>query len=88
MLISKWAYNWKILFNTDPGKPAIRFQDKNMFKFKNLNKIQIERVSYQEHLGIILDEKRNFKQHIDNTISKINESISVTKKVRHSLPWK
>ena len=59
-----------------------------MFKFKNLNKIQIERVSYQGHLGIILDEKRNFKQHIDNTISKINESISVTKKVRHSLPRK
>ena len=21
-LISKWAYNWKMLFNPDPGKPA------------------------------------------------------------------
>ena len=22
MLISKWAYKWKILFNPDPSKPA------------------------------------------------------------------
>ena len=22
LLISKWAYNWKILFNPDPSKPA------------------------------------------------------------------
>ena len=22
MLISKWAYNWKMLFNADPIKPA------------------------------------------------------------------
>ena len=36
----------------------------------------------------ILDEKLNFKQHIDSLISKINKGISVIKKLRHSLPWK
>ena len=34
----------------------------------SLNNIQVERVSHQKHLGIILDEKLNVKEHIDNTI--------------------
>ena len=29
----------------------------------SLNNIQIERVSYQKHFGIILDEKLNFRQY-------------------------
>ena len=36
----------------------------------SLNNIQVEGVSHQKHLGIILDEKRNFKEHIDSTILK------------------
>ena len=46
---------------------------------KNLNNVQVERPSYQKHLGIILDEKLNFKQHIDGAISKVNKGISVIK---------
>ena len=45
-------------------------------------------MSYQKHLGILLDEKLNFKQHIDSAISKVNEGISVIKKLRHNLPRK
>ena len=37
------------------------------------NNIQVERASYQKHLGLILDERLNFKQHIDSVISKINK---------------
>ena len=54
----------------------------------SLNKVQVERVSYQKHLGILLDEKLNFKQHIDSAISKANKGISVIKKLRHNLPRK
>ena len=43
---------------------------------------------YQKHLGILLDEKLNFKQHVDSAILKMNNSISVIKKLRHSLPRK
>ena len=38
----------------------------------NLNDVQVERVSYQKHLGILLDEKRNFKQHIDSELFIVN----------------
>ena len=46
----------------------------------NLINIQVERTSHQKFLGIILDEKLNFKQHVDNNISKINKGISVIKR--------
>ena len=45
-------------------------------------------MSYQKHLGILLDEKLNFKQHIDSAISKVNKGISVIRKLRHNLPRK
>ena len=55
---------------------------------RSLNNIQVERVSHQQHLGIILDEKLNFTEYIDSTILKVNRGIAVLKKLRYSLPWK
>ena len=80
-----------MLFNPDPNKTAqeVLFSRKNKVQFHltlYLNNIQVERTSYQKHLGILLHEKLNFKQHIDSVMPKINKSISVTKKLRHSLP--
>ena len=74
-----------MLFNPDPSKPAQEVLFTKRTKVQNypticLNNIQVERASYQKHLGLILDEKRNFKQHIDSTISKINKSITVIKR--------
>ena len=84
--ISKWAYNWKMLFNPDPSKPAqeVVFSRKKKLQSHptiSLNNIQVERASYVKHLGILLDEKLNFKQHIDSVILKINNNISVIKKL-------
>ena len=83
-LISKWAFNWKMLFNPDPSKPAqeVIFSRKKQHQnhpIISLNDIQVERAPYQKHLGIILDEKLNFKQHIDSVISKVNKGIAVIK---------
>ena len=91
--ISKLAFNWKILFNPDPSKPAqeVLFSRKKKTQSHpelSLNNIPVERSSYQKHLGLIFDEKLNFKQHIDNAISKINKGIAVIKKLRYSLPRK
>ena len=59
MLISKWAYNWKILFNPDPSKPAqeVLFSRKKQVQIHptiSLNNIQVQRAPYQKHLGLIL----------------------------------
>ena len=76
--------------NPDPKKPAqeVIFSRKKQSQSHptiSLNNIPVERASYQKHLGIILDEKLNFKQHVDNAILKITKGISVIKKLRYSL---
>ena len=82
-----------MLFNPNANKPAQEILFSRKKKTQNhrnisLNNIQVERVSHQKHLGIILAEKLNFKEHIDSTILKVNRGISVIKKLRYSLPWK
>ena len=62
LLTSRWAFNWKMLFNPDPSKPAQEVLFSRKMKVQNhpkisLNNIQVERTSYQKHLGLILDEK-------------------------------
>ena len=93
LLIFKWAYNWKMLFNPDPSTPPqevlLSWKKKTQIHPTiSFNNIQVERASHHKHLGILLDEKLNFKQHIDTTILKINKGISAIKKRRHSLPRK
>ena len=85
--------NWKMFFNPDPTKPAqeVIFSKKKITQIHpiiSLNNIQVERVPYQKHLGILLIEKLNFKQHVDNAIFKMNKGIFVIKKLRYSLPRK
>ena len=91
--ISTWTYNWKMLFNPGSSKQAqeVLFSRKKKIQVHpivSLNNVQVERVSSQKHLGILLNEKLNFKQHIDIVISKVNKGISVIKKLRHNLSRK
>ena len=55
------------------------FQEKTKYKIiqPKLKHVQIERSSYQKHFGITLDEKLNFKQHIDGAVSQVTKDISV-----------
>ena len=49
---------------------------------------RLKGVSYQKHQGILLDEKLNFKHHIDSAVLKVNKGISVIRKLRHNLSRK
>ena len=75
-----------MLFNPDATKPAqeVLFSRKK-HPALSLNNIQVERGSSQKHLGLILDEKLNFKHHTESAIAKINKSVAVIKKLRYSL---
>ena len=85
MLISRRTfYNWKMLFNykSEPVHKVL-FSRKKQVQIHptiSLSNIQVEIVSYQKHLGLILDEKLSFKQHIDSAISGVNKGISIIKK--------
>ena len=56
-------------FNPDPKKPAheVLFSRKNLnitHPIIYFNNVQVQRANQQKHLGIIFDEKLNFKSHI------------------------
>ena len=80
-----------MLFNLEPHKPAqeVLFSRKKKVSIHpviSLYNIEVEKASYQKHLGLILDENITFKHHTDNTLCKIDKSIAVIKKLRHTLP--
>ena len=62
-----------MLFDPDPTKPAQ--EELKKCAAISLNNFQVERVSDQKHYVVLLDDKRNFKQHIDSVILKINKGI-------------
>ena len=58
-------------FNPDSNKPGqevlfLRKKKTQVHPSISLNNIQVERASHHKHLGILLDENLNFKQHIDS----------------------
>ena len=66
-----------MLFNLDSSKLVQDVQLSRKEKVQihptiSLNKIQVERASYQKQLGTLLDEKLNLKQHIGSAILKLN----------------
>ena len=50
--------------------------------FWGYDNIQVEKVSPHKHLGILLDQKLNFKQHIDTAILIIGKDTFVIKKTQ------
>ena len=81
-LISEWAFNCKMLFNPDSTKPAQEVLFSRKKKTLNhptlsLNNIQVEKASSQKHIGLILDEKLNFKRQIESAIVNVNIGIAV-----------
>ena len=83
--ISDWAYKWKMIFNPDFSKQA------EVIFSRKTNKIShptTTRTSCQNHLGLYLDEKLNFSQHINIKISKANKGIGIIKRLSLILPRK
>ena len=65
-LMSKWVYNWKMLFNPDTSKPAqkVLFPRKTKVQIHLtiiLNNIQVERASHHKYLGRSFDKKAQFQ---------------------------
>ena len=52
------------------------------------NTVPVSRTSCQKHLGLYLDEKLNFSQHINIKISKANKGVGIIKRLSHILPRK
>ena len=73
-------------FNPDPNKQAqeLIFSKKaenNNFLPLTFNKTEVKTCQSQKHLGLILDERLNFTEHINSKTSKCDKLIGLTKKL-------
>ena len=89
--ISNWTYRWKMHCNPDKSKQAQEI----IFSLKTqkvihppaiFNNMPVVRSSCQKHLGIYLDEKLNFSNHIKEKTSKANKGIGILRKLYKVLP--
>ena len=82
-----------MIFNPDLSKQAqevifSRKTNKISHPTTTFNTVPVAHTSCQKHLGLYLDEKLNFSQHINIKISKANKGIGIIKRLSHILPRK
>ena len=83
--IREWAEQWNMVFDPDPTKQAqeVIFSRKaHSPKHPDLyfNSLVVEKVKTQKHLGLNLDEKSNFKEHLKDKFAIVNKGIGMLKK--------
>ena len=86
-IISNWAFQWKMLSNPDPNKQAVEIlfskkqHEKDNYPPLNFNGDNVQTAISQKHLGLVLDSKLDFNEHINNKINKCNKIIGIMKKL-------
>ena len=86
--LSKWAKQWHVTFNCAKTECMI-------FSLKNkppsypplfLNNTIIKQVNHHTHLGLILDSKLTWKDHITKICTKASQRITNIKRIRYLIP--
>ena len=89
-VINRWGHRWKMLFNPDPAKPANEViftnRDINNLPILTFSGEAIQSIKSHKHLGLILDSKLDFNQHLKAKIDKANMGIQVIRKLYTYLP--
>ena len=90
--ISEWAEQWKMNFNPDPSKQAqeLLFSRKTSSKpypSLNFNDNPVHQVQLQKHLGLFLDPKLSFDEHIQSILIKTRKIIGFIIKLQPVIPW-
>ena len=78
-------------FNPDPGKQTqevvfSRKIQKTCHPPIYFNNKSVKQVPSQKHLGLILDNKLNFQEHLQNIFKKVNKTIELLRKLQNILP--
>ena len=81
--ISNWAFQRKRSFNPDPSKHAqkgilSRKAQRTCHRSIYFNSKSVKQVPSQKHLGLILDNKLNFQEHLKNILNKVNKYWAIT----------
>ena len=74
--ISKWAFQWKTK------------HDKGSYPPLHFNSTNVQVADSHKHLGLVVDSKLNFNEHVDSKITKCNKIIGLMKKCSQFLSRK
>ena len=81
---------WKMTFNPDPNKQVQEVIFSRTIKKTShplsFNNNSIEEVQFQKHLGVYLDDKLDFREHLQNIFKKVRRTISLLRKLQNNLP--
>lgn len=83
-----WAYNNYLTFNASKTK-IMRFKTSNSTSQQIsviINGTPVEEVSHMVYLGLVMDEKLNWKNHFTYLKSKLSPFIFVLRRARYDLP--
>ena len=81
--IKQWAFQLKMSFNPDPYKQAQEVICHPPLCFNNNN---VSQASSQKHLGLTLDNRLTFDEHLTNVSNKISKTIGLLRKLQNILP--
>ena len=90
-VISNWVFHWKMILIPDLTKQAqeVIFSRKTKKLFHpclSINDIPLKNSISQKHLGLTLDVKLYFVEHIKNITQKINETMGLLRRFQAILP--
>ena len=88
---NSWAFQWNMSFNLDPTKQAheVIFRPKAKEMYHSLlvfNNVSVSQLSSQKHLGVILDSKLIFDEHLKMVSLKISKTLGLLWKLQNLLP--
>ena len=89
--ITNWAFQWKMIFNTDLSKQAqevifSRKIKKLLHPTLLFNNIPFSNSLFQKHLRLALDATLNFSEHIKSITKEISKTMGLLRKFQQILP--
>ena len=76
--LDQWAFRWGMSLHPDKCKSLTITLKRNPINFPyKLNNVVLEKVCHQKDLGVIIDSKLNFCQHVNYIVMKANRLLGL-----------
>ena len=81
--VNDWAFQWKM---SKQAQEVIFSRKSKRSTHSPLVFNNVFQIFSQKHLGVILDFKLTFEEHLNNVLAKVNKAVGISSKLRNILP--
>ena len=78
-----WSEKWSLPFNCNKCKflpIEVNTEDDSLFTQEGLGRVKLSKCSNEKDLGIIIDDKLNFKCHINTIVKSSNRLVGLIRR--------